>query len=68
MDIGEWIDYGLEHGYCTPPVCNTHDSVPSTEAEDIEWEDGFDPCVHVMRVLESPDMRDELERNSPQNG
>jgi hypothetical protein len=37
-------------GYCTRPVCATHDGLPSTDEEDAEWEDGYDPCVAAVRL------------------
>lgn len=42
---------GIEKGYCSEPVCNTHDGLPSTEEEDAQWEDGLDPCVPAVRLL-----------------
>jgi hypothetical protein len=51
MTQDEWIIYGVEHGYCSHPVCDTHDGVPLTEEEEAEYEDGGDPCIHVVRLL-----------------
>jgi hypothetical protein len=45
-----WLDEGIEAGFCSQPVCNTHDGLPSTEEEDRDWEDGGDPCVPAVRL------------------
>ena len=46
----QWLEYGVEKGWCSRDVCSTHDGVPSTEEEDALWEEGHDPCVHVLRL------------------
>ena len=47
----EWLEMGIKLGYCSQPVCNTHDGLPSTEEEDAMWEEGLDPCVPAVRLL-----------------
>lgn len=54
MTFDEWLEIGLRNGYCSPTVCSTHDALPMTEEEDAEWEDGGDPCCHVVRLY--PDL------------
>lgn len=61
MTFDEWLAIGREHGYCSMPACNTHDGVPQTPAELAEWDDGGDPCVHVIRLYESPQQMAEAE-------
>lgn len=61
MDFETWLAIGREHGYCSMPACNTHDGVPQTPAELAEWDDGGDPCVHVIRLYESPQQMAEAE-------
>lgn len=49
-DMGEWIAHGIKKGWVSQPFCNTHDIDPiMTDEEQKEWEDGGDPCQHVMR-------------------
>lgn len=43
---------GVERGWCTAPVCGMHDGLPFTPDEEAEWEDGADPCVPMVRLLE----------------
>lgn len=50
LDFFAWLDIGSKRGWVSTPVCVTHDGLPSTEEEDTEWEEGFDPCVAGMRV------------------
>lgn len=50
MTQDEWIDLGVEQGWCSQPVCATHDGVPNTFDEDAEWDEGGDPCQHVVRL------------------
>lgn len=51
-EFGEWLQKGIENEWITNPFCNTHDVDPGmTEEEQKEWEDGLDPCQHVVRIL-----------------
>jgi hypothetical protein len=49
-DFAEWISVGIERGWCSEPVCATHDGIPRTEAEGLAWDDGWDPCENVVRL------------------
>lgn len=49
MDFDEWLQYGLENSFCGPPVCITHDGFPTVPEEDQEFEEGSDPCIHMIR-------------------
>ena len=47
-----WLENGIERGWVTEPFCNTHEGDPyMTEEEEKEWEDGGDPCCHVVKFL-----------------
>ncbi len=65
MDItfDEWITYGIEKGWCGPPVCYTHDGLPMSEQEYAEFDEGQDPCTHVVRMYEDIDMKKSIEDN-----
>lgn len=58
MELDEWIRYGLGRGWCGPPVCSTHDGTPTSEAEEDEFENGMDPCIHIVRLY--PDTQTKL--------
>lgn len=45
-----WLRYGIDRGWVSEPACDTHDGTPMTPEEELEWEDGLDPCVHVVRL------------------
>jgi hypothetical protein len=51
LSFAAWLQTGIEAGYCSEAVCNTHDGLPSTPEEDAEWEDGGDPCVPAVRLM-----------------
>lgn len=57
MKMDEWLEYGIKRSWCGPPICMTHDGVPTTEDEDNAWDEGEDPCIHIVRMY-----HDELER------
>jgi hypothetical protein len=49
----DWLAQGIEKGWVTRPFCNTHDGDPyMTDEEEQEWEDGGDPCMHVVKLLQ----------------
>jgi hypothetical protein len=58
----EWIEYGLKNGWCGPPVCYTHDALPTSADEDEEFEDG-DPCITVIRMYDNGEMKKQIEEN-----
>lgn len=63
LSFDEWLQYGMDNAWCGPAVCYTHDGLPMTEAEDAEWEEGHDPCQHIVRLYDSPETRDAVEQN-----
>jgi len=50
MTFDEWLSYGIEQGYCSKEVCETHDGVPMTDYEADQFDEGYDPCLHVVRL------------------
>lgn len=52
QEFGIWLQSGIERGWVTEPFCNTHDADPFMSEEEIEeWEQGGDPCQHVLRIM-----------------
>lgn len=50
-EFGTWLKQGIDNNWITQPFCNTHDIDPGmTKEEQEEWENGFDPCQHVVRL------------------
>lgn len=62
MDFNEWLKIGMDEGWCGPPVCEVHDGFPMS---DEEWMiadlDGEPPCMHMLRLYESPEHKEEVE-------
>jgi hypothetical protein len=53
LQFGAWLQMGITKGWVSEPFCNTHDGDPyMTEEEEKEWEDGGDPCLHVVKLIE----------------
>jgi hypothetical protein len=50
LTFDEWISYGLEKGWCGPPVCYTHDGLPMSEHEMQGFDDGEDPCMKLRLI------------------
>lgn len=50
MTFDEWLAYGQQQGWISAPVCATHDGVPNTDDEEEEWDAGYDPCQHILRL------------------
>ena len=68
LSFDEWMKIGIERGWCGPPVCYTHDGLPTTEADDAEWDSGSDPCIHIIRLYEDAEHKKAVEENhSPSN-
>lgn len=63
MIFDEWLKTGMDEGWCGPPVCSTHDGIPATEAEYLEFDEGNDPCIHIIRPYEDADVKAAVEEN-----
>jgi len=65
MDADEWLRFGIENGFCGPPVCFTHDGLPTTAAEDADGWTGDDPCIHIIRPYADAAMKAAVEADHP---
>jgi hypothetical protein len=65
MDYQEWFSIGREQGFISPAVCSTHDGIPMSDEEMNEFDTGSDPCIHILRLYEDKQKRDEVEKNVP---
>ena len=63
MNFDEWIKIGYDLGYCSPPVCSVHDGPPTTATEDEQWEEGEDPCLHIVRLYNNIEEKKSVEAN-----
>lgn len=62
----DWIEYGVQMGWCSPPVCEPHDGTPISEEEADQYEQGEDPCVHILRLYNDAEHRKAIEDFSSQ--
>lgn len=62
MEFEEWLKIGIKNAWCGPAVCFTHDGLPTTQAEDEEFDNG-DPCIHVIRLYDDPTVKTAVEEN-----
>lgn len=46
----EWLALGIQQGWCSREWCHTHDGIPLTDFENSEFDDGGDPCIHIVRL------------------
>ena len=58
----EWLQEGISLGFCGPTICNTHDGLPTSEQEDVEFEES-DPCIHILRLYEDKETKVAVEEN-----
>ena len=63
ITFNEWITVGIEKGWCGPPICYTHDGLPMSNEEDVEFGEGQDPCMHIIRMYEDIEMKKNIEDN-----
>lgn len=62
VDFDDWMAEGIKQGWCGPPVCSTHDGIPTSEEEDLLWEEE-DPCVHIIRPYTEKSHKVAVEKN-----
>jgi hypothetical protein len=63
MTFDDWVKIGFDNGWVGAPICETHDGLPLTEAQDKEFEEGGDPCVHILRLYDTVEEKLEVEEN-----
>lgn len=63
MDFEAWLRIGYNNGWVGAPLCDTHDGVPMTEEEDRQFIEGGDPCIHILRLYDDADHKDQVEKN-----
>ena len=63
MTFDEWLQYGLTQGWCGPTVCSIHDGLPTTSEEDWGFDQGADPCIHIVRLYEDAAQKTAVEEN-----
>lgn len=52
MQLDDWLQIGIDKGWISQPFCYTHDGDPYMTEEEKEWEDGGDPCSHVVKFIQ----------------
>jgi hypothetical protein len=63
VNFEQWITTGIDNGWISRPVCSTHDGIPTTHDEDVEWEEGGDPCIYAVRLFADDEERKAVEDN-----
>lgn len=66
MKQDEWIEIGVKRGWCSPPICEPHDGTPMSKEEAEQFEEGQDPCIHLLRLYNNDEHRREVEEFSSQ--
>lgn len=65
LDFDTWLSQGIEQGWCGPAVCQIHDGTPTSDSEDEEFEQGDDPCIHILRLYPDQATKESVENNHP---
>jgi len=52
LDFNEWMQYGYQQGWISDVFCDTHEGPPLNDEQMQEFDDGGDPCVFCIKVLE----------------
>ena len=63
MTFDEWLKEGYDQGWVGPAVCYTHDGLPMSEGELWQFEEGNDPCMHVLRLYEDSVSKQQIEND-----
>jgi hypothetical protein len=63
MTFNEWLQIGINNRWCGPAICDTHDGMPLTEDESEMMWSGQDPCIHIIRLYESPEHAEGIEES-----
>lgn len=63
LDFDTWLAQGMNLGWCGPAVCQTHDGTPVSEGEEAEFDEGYDPCLHILRLYADQETKEAVEVN-----
>lgn len=63
VDRNQWLQYGIDNGFCSPLVCACHDGIPMTADEDQDWNDDGETCVFIVRPYADDQQRRDIESN-----
>ena len=63
MTFEEWLQLGVSNGWIGPTICYTHDGIPTTAEEDWGFDQGADPCIHILRLYEDIEIKRGVEEN-----
>jgi hypothetical protein len=61
----QWLHHGYTQGWISPPVCYIHDGLPMSDQEADQLDEGDDPCIHIIRLYENPQHKQQVEQNNP---
>lgn len=51
LTIEDWIALGVDMGWASEVHCATHAGVKNVGDEAERWDEGYDPCQLVVRIL-----------------
>ena len=63
LTLEQWLEMGIEKGFCTPTYCDQHDSYHQEDADvlsELFEFSGGDHCMTVVRIKTS-ELHDQLE-------
>jgi hypothetical protein len=63
MDFDTWMEIGIMRGFVGAPICYTHDGLPMSADEDEAFDQGDDPCMHILRLYMDAEHKEEIEEN-----
>ena len=46
----KWYQRGIKKGFCSKEFCETHEGYPMHPSEEDAWDQGHDPCAHMVRL------------------
>ena len=49
-DFDTWLKVGINNGWCSQLVCETHEGLPLLEGETELIDDGLDICMSALRI------------------
>lgn len=64
----QWLQTGIQNGFCTEPFCEQHDVMQMTSVEVHEFETGIDPCIFAVRIFETQEDSEQWQQDTGQNG
>lgn len=61
----QWIEIGIQQGWCGPSTCSVHKGIPISQEEENRILNGEDTCIQIVRLYPDKQTKEAVEDYFP---